>query len=477
VRSQLRQLFANLRTGFRFAALRSVDLADFHCTVDQLVLLMLLSFALAAPGHYLLADPPREFSVAGLRAVGFHFAVFLFAAYAVSRVVRRESAAVELSVIFLSTCPIMQLGSALYEWWIFSDLARSPLRVTCAVLAVSFLVWAYAMTYRAIRLVGERGQRNALLVFLLYLAIVIPPSYLPRERLWQTTEDFDDYEGSTQHRPRTVSWDEAEDILNLQANLLKQQQSALLPQRKGIVDVYFVGFAGWAEQNVFFTELTYAQHLFDDRFDTRGRSLLLVNNPETKQSLPVASVTNLEATLRDIGRRMNVEEDVLFLFLASHGDKNATLSVRNGALALKQLTPNLLASALEMSGIRWRVIVVDACYSGSFVPPLQNDRTMIMTSASAAHVSYGCSEEAEMTYFGRAFLRHGLSSKVSFADSFDEAASLIRRWEITNQSSASDPQISVGAAIRPKLEALEARLRESPPGLSASRPSAARRVE
>ena len=50
------------------------------------------------------------------------------------------------------------------------------------------------------------------------------------------------------------------------------------PNEPGIVDVYFVGFGSSDEQDVFMKEVLYAQQLFDRRFDTRGRSTVLINN-------------------------------------------------------------------------------------------------------------------------------------------------------------------------------------------------------
>ena len=44
-----------------------------------------------------------------------------------------------------------------------------------------------------------------------------------------------------------------------------------------------------------------ARDLFDDRFDTDGRSLLLVNNPRTVLDDPLATVSNLRTALKEIG--------------------------------------------------------------------------------------------------------------------------------------------------------------------------------
>jgi hypothetical protein len=101
--------------------------------------------------------------------------------------------------------------------------------------------------------------------------------------------------------------------------------------------------------------------------------------------------------------------------------------------------------------------VVDASYSGGLIDELRNDYSVI-ASAAADRTSFGCGNEAEMTYLERAFLRHGLAWKYSFIDSFDDAASLIKRWETTQNLSTSNSQIFAGSALVPKLNALERRL-------------------
>ena len=63
-----------------------------------------------------------------------------------------------------------------------------------------------------------------------------------------------------------------------------------------------------------------------------------------------------------------------------------------------------LRSILDAAGIGWRVIVISACYSGSFVDELRSDRTLVITASRADRNSFGCSNEADMTYFGRALI-------------------------------------------------------------------------
>ena len=67
------------------------------------------------------------------------------------------------------------------------------------------------------------------------------------------------------------------------------------------------------------------------------------------------------------------------------------------------MTPQEVAAVLDREGIKNRVVIVSACYSGTFVPPLANDNTIVLTAADAKSTSFGCAPERDWTYFGDAF--------------------------------------------------------------------------
>ena len=63
---------------------------------------------------------------------------------------------------------------------------------------------------------------------------------------------------------------------------------------------------------------------------------------------------------------------------------------------------------LDDAGIRNRVIVVSSCYSGTFVDALRDDDTLVMTASAKDRNSFGCSNEADFTYFGKAYFDEAL---------------------------------------------------------------------
>ena len=87
--------------------------------------------------------------------------------------------------------------------------------------------------------------------------------------------------------------------------------------------------------------------------------------------------------------------------LTSHGSP-AGLAVKAGLLT-QTLTPSNLADMLARTGVRYKVVVISACYSGVFIPRLANPDTLVITAADAGHPSFGCRDKAKWTYFGNAF--------------------------------------------------------------------------
>jgi len=242
-----------------------------------------------------------------------------------------------------------------------------------------------------------------------------------------------------------------------QPALVETALKALQPRTANAANLYFVGFAAFAGQDVFRREVTATRELFDKSFGTRGHSLLLINHRETLDAVPLASASNLEAVLKGVGARMDREADVLFLFLTSHGTEGL-LAVDFGRFFLNNLTPERLDGMLQRSGIRNAVIVVSACHSGSFLPALRGLNRVVIAAARADRTSFGCSSERAWTYFGDAYFNHALRETASFAKAFERAKDLVGQWEKAEKYLPSEPQISIGAQIGDKLAAIEKRV-------------------
>jgi len=125
------------------------------------------------------------------------------------------------------------------------------------------------------------------------------------------------------------------------------------------------------------------------------------------------------------------------------------------------LTPQVLRTALDDAGIQWRVIVVSACYAGGFIDALKDERTIVVAAAGPDKKSFGCSQEAEWTYFGKAFFDEALRDQPRLTDAFARAREAVAAREQKDKvESRSDPQIAEGKAMVEKWDAYLAQRRK-----------------
>jgi len=146
------------------------------------------------------------------------------------------------------------------------------------------------------------------------------------------------------------------------------------------------------------------------------------------------------------------------LFMTSHGSEDHRFSLSLWPLRLHEVDPVVLRTLLDESGIKYRVVVVSACYSGGFVKPLESPDTLVITASSADRNSFGCSNEAEWTYFGKAYFNDALATTHSFVKAFEIAKPAIAAREVKERFDRSEPQISLGTDIAARLDELEAQL-------------------
>ncbi|MEO6566646.1 MAG: C13 family peptidase, partial [Casimicrobiaceae bacterium] len=247
----------------------------------------------------------------------------------------------------------------------------------------------------------------------------------------------------------------SEAVLATQSFVLSHALDSLQEERPGRTDLYFVGFAPYGREDVFRKDVDAAQRVMDARWGTTGRSVLLINNPQTLISAPFATMTNLRETLNEIGSIIDPEDDVVMVYLASHGSSDHRLAAWQPPLSLVELTPAGLKQLLDDAGIKWRIIVVSSCYSGGYIAPLKNEHTLIITASQADRVSFGCGERSDATFFGEAFFQQGLARDDTFEAAFATAQTRVdAREKGEGYTPPSNPQIEMGSAMAGKLKAL-----------------------
>jgi hypothetical protein len=250
-----------------------------------------------------------------------------------------------------------------------------------------------------------------------------------------------------------LAW--SQDSADAQRQLVNAQ-IARFPQDANVTNrVFFVGFAGYGEERVFAEEIKLAARRVGENYGSAARSVLLINDRRDVKTYPLASVSSLRYTLKTLSGVMNREDDVLFLALSSHGSRDATIDVSNEGMTPQTLSARTLASLLAESGIRWKVIVVSACFSGTFIKPLADDHTIVITAAAKNRSSFGCSDTRELTYFGEAFYRDSLPHATYLRVAFDAAREEIRQREKAEGFTPSKPQAHFGELMEAKLREIE----------------------
>ena len=235
--------------------------------------------------------------------------------------------------------------------------------------------------------------------------------------------------------------------------LLDRDLQALAPQRPGHRDLYVLAVAGDGTETVFRNEVLHLENLATRRLDAAGRVLVLANHPPDSlvRPLPLADPGNLRRALAGLGKRMDPDEDLLLLYMTSHGTEEHQFLLRRPDRPDRLLTPQQLRNALDASGIRHRVVVISACYSGGFARALESPDTLLLMAARRDRPSFGCGNDSVATYFGRAWLVDGLNATLDFAEAFAQASRAIEARETAEGRLPSQPQLRRGERIAATL--------------------------
>lgn len=266
------------------------------------------------------------------------------------------------------------------------------------------------------------------------------------------TRFYYDYDKSEAAQPSALDTLTAEELFGMQPALREKALAGLKVSRKGVTDIYAIAF-GSHEQDVFKRDVSYAAERMRKKLGVTN-VVSMINNRATVETVPLANASNLKFTLEKLASGyMQPDEDILLLFMTSHGGQESGLSV---SLAYKfgqrDIPPATLAKMLKEAGIRNKVVIISACHSGIFVPALQDDHSIVMTAAAAGRVSFGCSDANNLTYFTEAYFMTALGKTTGIEKAFAIAKETVAKRETSEQiTELSDPQISVGGKINNSL--------------------------
>ena len=158
------------------------------------------------------------------------------------------------------------------------------------------------------------------------------------------------------------------------------------------------------------------QHVFDNarktavaQFQGQVREVkqITTNAKLVDQFTRYASIKALKKALRDNAGKC-------FLYLTSHGSRQGF------ALGSDTLTPNELDEILTEACPGPTVVIVSACFSGTFAyGAMQKPNRIVLTAAAPDRTSFGCSNDLQYTFWDGCFLRN-----VAAAKTWEEAYNL-----------------------------------------------------
>ena len=265
---------------------------------------------------------------------------------------------------------------------------------------------------------------------------------------------------SPEPAPDTEACDPAPPPVSMRSATLWDAQPALIAKCLALVpahaadhpNVYTVAIAPLGTQTLFSREARLAlQRLAANYGGTAKRGILLSNSTVDIMKVPLATQANIAQVLGAIGQRTAASpDDLLIVYLASHGRPDAALaSALPDNIPIIAISADSLGEALDQANIRRRIIIISACFAGSWIPRLANDDTIVITAARADRTSFGCDDTRPLTYFGEAFLNGPLSRGASLAESFDGARKTVTQWETEQKLLNSEPQVYVGKNMLP----------------------------
>ncbi|RYF40633.1 MAG: hypothetical protein EOO25_12090 [Comamonadaceae bacterium] len=351
-----------------------------------------------------------------------------------------------------ATVPVTLAGSLIAALHANDNLAIENAWLAWGLYA-GLVLWALAVCFITARSFLPALRAAVLTVVLLCCSLVM--SWQFPDRIWYSAGPAAD----AAEQPRLKL---SQEVFEQQQALWARSAQNLAPDRPDVADVYAIVFAPYAGEDVFLRESSMVVQVLGERFDAVGRTLHLVNHATTAATHLWATPANLQRAVQAVAARMDRSNDILMVYMTSHGAQDFKLAASHWPLEVAPVAPALLRAALDEAGIRHRVIAVSACYSGGWIAPLASETSLVMTASDATHTSYGCGRKSQLTFFGRAVFDEQLRKTRSFEQAFAAAVPIIdqREKDGGKPDGFSNPQISVGESIRPVLQSLERRLEQ-----------------
>ncbi|MEO5670720.1 MAG: C13 family peptidase, partial [Ramlibacter sp.] len=198
-------------------------------------------------------------------------------------------------------------------------------------------------------------------------------------------------------------------LLQSQLQAARQASSQGGPPR-----VIFAGFALNSLSKAFHSDVLLAEKAA--RVADPHAIILRLGNPALgdPSDWPLATRENVAVVLREVGSIARPQDKVLILF-TSHGSRNA-LHINASKTEIGVITPADLQEWLGALRDKPTLLVISACFSGSFLEPLRSPTRIILTASSRDRSSFGCQFNSRNTFFVEELWGHQALGNLSTAE-------------------------------------------------------------
>jgi len=417
----------------RLLAFRPVDLASVPASPWVAIILWLVA-ALIGLAEYLLQP---AISPGGYGSILAGVCVPLFAALAVAGLWRRDAL-----VPVASTFLLLVIANAAADLWIGLLV---PGQSAGKLVTILPLVWA--ILAGAQFLSRNAQDLSELRRFFILLAVLV--AILGRMGVaWLDTAVVElgyRYVWQAESSDGAATAFDDERFWTAQPALVAQATDQLT-SGDGPPRTYVLSIAPDGTQAVFEREALRAGAVLRERYGTDSQLAVFSNASGAIGRRPAATRTNLAALARGLKRHANPGRDLIVVYLTSHGSRSGALSTTLPNYAdLAPVSARLVRRFLDEVGVERRIVIVSACFSGSWIAPLRTPNSIVLTAASADRTSFGCSDDRDYTVFGKAVIDNMADGRISLAKAFDEVKHDVSREERVEEVEPSLPQAFVGA--------------------------------
>ncbi len=231
--------------------------------------------------------------------------------------------------------------------------------------------------------------------------------------------------------------------------LLKQQLEAADQQRASKPEgrIIFAGFAMHSQSRAFRGDVLLAEKsvLAIDP----NAIVLKLSNPAFGQDAdwPYATTQNMEQVLKKVSALAR-DNDKAVILMTTHGNVDV-LSVNFSTQYYPHVNARVLNDWLKDLRGKQTLLLLSACYSGSFLPAVGGPSRIVLTASAKDRSSFGCQFHSTNTYFMDALLNQAELTSFSLEQLMAQAQKTVDQKERNQKlSPPSLPQISIGTAAK-----------------------------